>query len=380
MKNVLIIGGGLAGLLTSIQLQKEGITCTLIEKKKFPFHRVCGEYVSNEVIPFLKALHVFPTEHNPVSISRFQLSSVSGKSTFLPLDLGGFGISRYTFDQHLVTQAKELGVAVLENTEVVATHFDGSRFQIETSTINLQADVVVGCFGKRSKLDTSLERSFIKKRSPYVGVKYHIHHDFPTDLVALHNFDGGYCGANAVENGKVNLCYLVNRETLKRSGSIPILEKNVLAKNPHLKSLFEQSDFLFDKPEVINEISFETKEPVHNHILMVGDAAGMITPLCGNGMAMAIHSSKIVSEKIVRFCTEPNYTRSQLEHDYTRQWQTTFSSRLWFGRHVQKLFGNEFTSSLAIQLALYVTPLAKAIVKGTHGKPFYYKNNPSLNL
>ena len=70
------------------------------------------------------------------------------------------------------------------------------------------------------------------------------------------------------------------------------MERQVLLKNPHLKRIFSEADFVFGRPEVINEISFETKDPVENHILMAGDAAGMITPVCGNGMAIAIHSGK----------------------------------------------------------------------------------------
>lgn len=369
-KSIVIVGGGLAGLLSAIQLQKAGLSCIVIEKKNYPFHRVCGEYVSNEVLPFLKSLQLFPEELSPSTIHRFQLSSVEGKSTVLPLDLGGFGISRYAFDHFLFEKAKDCGVQFLLNTEVSDIFFENEQFTIHTSGSTLSADLVIGSFGKRSKADVSLQRSFLMKRSPYVGVKYHVRSDFPNDLVALHNFKGGYCGVNAVEKGVVNICYLTHRDVLREHGSIPELEKKVLCKNPLLKEVFEHSDFLFEKPEVINEISFETKEPVFNHVLMTGDAAGMITPLCGNGIAIAIHSSKIVSSLILRFCSDASYARTQLERDYAREWRKNFANRLWFGRQVQRLFGSSFSSQVAVRLALYSKPIAQAIVKSTHGKPF----------
>ncbi len=370
MKNIVIVGGGLAGLLSAIQLSRAGISCTVIEKREFPFHRVCGEYISNEVVPFLQSLEAFPESLNPSSINRFQLSATNGKSSFLSLDLGGFGVSRFAFDYFLYEKAKALGVTFLLNTEVEHVDFTNEKFNIRCSASSLQADVVIGSHGKRSKVDVALKRNFIQKRSPYVGVKYHVRTDFPVDLVALHNFEGGYCGASNIENNITNLCYLVHRDVLRKQGSIEALEANVLKNNPHLKNLFNNSDFLFDKPETINEITFETKEPVYNHILMVGDAAGMITPLCGNGMAMAIHASKIVSELIIRFCSDKNYTRDQLENDYARNWKALFESRLWQGRHIQKLFGSAFASNIAIHLLLYSKPLAKAIVKRTHGEVF----------
>lgn len=370
MKDVLIAGGGLAGLMTGIQLSRAGISCTLIEKKTYPFHRVCGEYISNETVPFLKTLGVYPEGFSPSQLSRFQLSSVNGKSANLKLDLGGFGISRYHFDYFLVEKAKASGVNFVFDTEVNTILFEDEKFKIQTSKKIFEADVVVGSFGKRSKIDISLNRSFIKKRSPYIGVKYHVYTDHPTDLIALHNFKDGYCGISNIEEGKTNLCYLSHRNNLKAYGSIPEMERAVLFRNPFLKSIFINSDFIFEKPETINQISFETKGPIEDHILMAGDAAGMITPLCGNGMAMAIHSSKLLSEHIIHFCKSANYSRRQLEIDYTASWRQAFEKRLWVGRQIQRLFGSERASDFAVNLARNSKAIASFLIKKTHGDPF----------
>jgi len=370
LKNVIIAGGGLAGLITGIQLSRAGIPCTLIEKKTYPFHRVCGEYISNETVPFLKSLGIYPEEFSPSILSRFQLSSVNGKSADLKLDLGGFGISRYQFDYFLFEKAKASGVRFILDTEVNSIHFKDDKFQVATTNDTLETDLVVGSFGKRSKIDISLNRSFIKKRSPYIGVKYHIYTDHPPDLIALHNFKDGYCGISNIEEGKTNLCYLSHRNNLKKYGNIADMERAVLFKNPVLKSIFANSKFIFEKPETINEISFETKGPVENHIFMAGDAAGMITPLCGNGMAMAIHSSQLLSAHVIRFCTSPDYSRAQLELDYTTSWRRVFEKRLWIGRQIQRLFGSERASNFAVNLARSSKLVANFLVKKTHGDPF----------
>src|SRR5688572_11946860 len=102
---VVVVGGGISGLLAAIQLARAGIQCYVIEKKIYPFHRVCGEYISNETVPFLESCDLFPEMHSPPRILRFQLSSVGGKDKILPLDLGGFGISRHTFDYFLYERA-----------------------------------------------------------------------------------------------------------------------------------------------------------------------------------------------------------------------------------------------------------------------------------
>lgn len=369
MKKIVIAGGGLAGLITANLLAGRGIPCCVIEKKEYPFHRVCGEYISNETVPFLKSAGLFPDELRPASIHRFQLTSVNGKSSELPLSLGGFGISRYRFDEFLFQKAKLAGARFLQKTEVDSIHFANDQFTISTRDQAFEADLVVGAFGKRSKLDVSLGRSFISRRSPYIGVKYHVKTNHPPALISLHNFQDGYCGISNVEDGKSCLCYLSHRDNLKHHGSIPVMEKEVLFKNPFLKEIFTSSEFLLEKPETINEISFAEKEPVQSHILMCGDAAGMITPLCGNGMAIAIHSAMLMSQLIIQYCDE-QISRADLEARYARIWRSHFSSRLWAGRQIQRLFGGVRTSNFAVGLATKAKPLAEILIRQTHGNPF----------
>jgi menaquinone-9 beta-reductase len=369
LKNVVIVGGGLAGLISGIQLARAGISCTVIEKKSYPLHRVRGEYISNEASHFLKQNHLYPDEFSPPIINQFQLSSVTGEQAIIPLKMGGFGISRFSFDHFLFQQALKEGIQVMVNTEVDGIIFHGGKFTINTQVKDFECDLVIGSFGKRSKLDVFLKRPFIKKRSPFTGIKYHIKTNHLSNRISLHNFQGGYCGVSNVENGITNLCYLTAREQLRNYGTIQELEKEVLCHNPLLREIIIHSEFLFDKPEVINEISFESKAPVENGILMVGDAAGMIAPLCGNGMAMAIHSAKIASELSVLFC-RGEIGRDELEKRYSFEWKRKFQNRLWRGRQIQRLFGNKFLSEISVNLLLHSQPLANAIVKSTHGDFF----------
>lgn len=359
----------MAGLISSIQLVRAGIPCTVFEKKSYPLHRVCGEYVSNEALPFLKSSGLYPNHLELPKINFFELSSVKGKTSRLRLDLGGFGISRYSFDNHLYKTAQKEGVSFQLNKEVLAVTFSGEAFEIEGSFGKLSADLVIGAFGKRSKIDVQQNRSFIRKRSPYVAVKYHVRSDHALDVVSLHNFPGGYCGVCSIEDHITNVCYLTHRDNVKSSGNIEQMEKDVLFRNPRLKQLFTNCTFVFDKPEVINEVSFETKGPVENHILMAGDAAGMITPLCGNGMAIAIRSGKMLSS-LVREFANGKIDRPTLELIYRREWNNAFRQRLWFGRKLQKLFGSPLFSELAVAITRSSGTIADLIVRNTHGKPF----------
>lgn len=371
MKDVIIIGGGLAGLVNAICMARAGLDVMLIEKRQYPFHRVCGEYISNEVIPFLKSINAYPSSFDPPQMQRFALSSVSGKNVEVPLDLGGFGMSRYNLDNFLYEKAKRAGAIFRLNTTVDQVSFEGDHFQVEASNGSevWKSRIVVGAYGKRSKLDKMLGRSFISERSPYLAVKYHIEYDVPDDLIALHNFEGGYCGISMVEENKVNLCYLSHRNQLKKYKQIKDLEQAVLCKNPYLATIFKEARFLFEKPLVINEISFAKKSAVENHILMTGDSAGLITPLCGNGMAMAIHSAKVLSDLVGRYFNG-EISRKNLEQFYQTRWDQLFGARLFVGRKSQSLFGTKLASELAVFVMKTFRPLAMTIIKSTHGAPF----------
>src|SRR5436190_21041929 len=108
--DVIIIGGGLAGLSLSIQLAHLNRNVLLFEKNKYPFHRVCGEYISMESWDFLERIGVPLREWNLPKITELHVSSVNGTLLRHVLDLGGFGISRYMLDYALFEIAKAKGV------------------------------------------------------------------------------------------------------------------------------------------------------------------------------------------------------------------------------------------------------------------------------
>ena len=173
-----------------------------------------------------------------------------------------------------------------------------------------------------------------------------------------------------IENNRNNLCYLASRNVLKKDGTIQKMEKEVLCGNPHLQEIFSGARFLFDRPLVINEFSFEPKMPVEDHILMTGDSAGLITPLCGNGMAMAIHSGKIAAESILKHFSNGKPDLYRIEREYASRWNRTFRQRLWVGRQVQKLFGGNKASGLAVSILKRSPALTRKLITYTHGEPF----------
>ena len=372
--DIAIAGGGLAGLSLAIQSAYAGFNVLLLEKEEYPFHKVCGEYISFESWDFLESLGLPLSEWDLPKINKLEVTDVYGKSFRFELPLGGFGISRYLLDHSLYRLAVQKGVNVLTSTKVKDIEFIDDRFVITTDNSRYTAKVAVGSYGKRSNLDVKWVRAFIRdkadKLSNYIGVKYHIEYPLQTDLIALHNFYNGYCGISKIEGDKCCFCYLTTAANLKAAGnSIKEMEKRFLHRNPRLEEIFSRAKFLYEEPLTISQISFRKKSQLVDHILMLGDAAGMITPLCGNGMSMALRSSQLAFEKIYLYLKN-QITRDQLELEYMNTWKEEFNERLWWGRQIQRFFGGNKRTSFFLRTMKQFPSLSSRLIRATHGQPF----------
>lgn len=366
-KHVIVVGGGLAGLTSALHLSQFGIEVTLIEKHSYPKHKVCGEYLSNEVLPYLNSLGFDPFNYGAKKIDRFELSSIRGNSIKAKLPLGGFSLSRYTLDHALLQKAVDRGVTLFQDTVLDITFREG-RFCVELKERGtLEGTFVIGAYGKRSGLDQKLKRNFLQSKAPFLAVKAHYFCDFPDDLVGLYHFYGGYCGVSKIENDKVNICYITQYDQFKKFKNIDEFQNQVVNNNKALESIFKRSAISFDKPLTISQISFASKPIIENHILMCGDSAGMIHPLCGNGMSMAIQGAKMASELIVNYMAG-EVTRSEVEDLYKKRWNRAFRLRIETGRVLAKIFTMKSLSVYLISALNKFPGMVRRIISLTHGK------------
>ncbi len=363
-----IIGGGLAGLCLSIQLVKKGHTVVVIEKNTYPFHKVCGEYISMESWNFIESLGLQLSNFNLPKINTLNVTAHNGYKIISPLALGGFGISRFALDYELSKIAKNLGVNVIENCKVTDVVLIDSIYTITTTHTKLIAKLVCGSYGKIEPLFVNDDLK--NKKGKYIGVKYHVKITLPGNEISLHNFKNGYCGISKVDAETYCLCYLTTTKNLQSNNNdIKLLEKNVLMQNPHLKHIFNTAIFLNDKPLIISKISFRKKTIYNCNIIMLGDAAGAIAPLCGNGMSIAMRSSKILAQHIDDFLNA-KISKHQLVTFYENEWNKNFLVRIKTGYYLQKLFGKKLTTILSLMLLKLNYSLFKKLIALTHGKPF----------
>ncbi len=351
-----IIGAGLAGMSLALQLSRAGKKVLLAEQGTYPRHKVCGEFLSMESLGFLERLGIPLSQMNLPQINKLVLSSEKGAETRANLDVGGIGISRFMLDDLLCDLVKQEDITYLdqskvEDASVNSMHINGQQYN---------CDLVVASYGK---YPPSYAGGVPKKTRNFVGVKYHIKYDHPSDEIALHSFQGGYCGMSKIEEDVSCLCYLIDSSLIRAEGGIAAVEEAVLWKNNQLKKIWKGAEFIFNKPLTISNIQFSRKALFDHNFLFVGDAAGAISPLSGNGMSMALHGSKILAEAILQ---QPNAVRKH----YSTNWRSAFGSRIAGARMLNAVMLNPSSHHMVLRTLNRLPGLKQRIVRKMQGNDY----------
>lgn len=367
MKDLAIIGGGLAGLTAGLIANRMGHSVVLYEKKGYPFHKVCGEYLSIESEPILRWLGFPIDEWKLPVLTHFRITHPNGTEFSARLPLGGIGISRFSLDHFLQTKLTEEGGTVLDNTRVTSVTNTENKHHIlcdHAEFPELDACLVFVGAGRNRPSFAHQEKGQTGKR--YVGVKLHVSADIPTNQIELHHFPGGYCGISAIENDGYCLCYLIDEELIKTCrGNLEETEQRYLHQNPTLKRYFTQFPKLTERVSTAGV--FFTKRSVQSDgMLFLGDTAGMIPPLAGNGMSMAIHSATLATDLLHRHLIGSLH-RNEIGMLYESNWNRAFSGRLRMARTLQSIMEKPGMTALSLAAFRAFPGLFRLAVSQTHG-------------
>ena len=325
--DVAIIGAGPAGSTLAALLAKRGVRVALFDRDAFPRDKLCGEFLSYDALPVLAPLGVLDAI-DAAGAPRIERCRVIGsKRTYeFALPHTARGVSRMFFDDLLLRTAASNG----------AQRFDG---QTVTSLDEIRATVIVGAWGRWGRFDQQLQRGFVRDRSHRnFGFKRHYLAASPRrDSIDLYSFSRGYLGVNAVEGGITNICGLVHASRLSgHKGRWDSFIETIRAEERQLEALYAthepaQDGYLSSEPVI-----FRARSAVEGGVFMIGDASGVIDPLTGNGMAMAIQSALLAAPMLLRLVETPAL-RTRLENEYRRAHHAFFAPRIAWSRVVAKL-------------------------------------------
>ena len=325
--DVAIVGAGPAGSTLATLLARRGASVALIDRDRFPRDKLCGEFLSYDALPILQRFGI--PLHGAPAITHCR---VVGRRRSYEFDFpqAARGVSRRLLDDLLFRNAKAAGAQTLDACTVTSVSKNGLHTDRE-----IRARVVVGGWGRWGRFDTQLGRAFVRDHTHrHFGFKRHYR---PTEnserqTIELYSFRRGYLGVSAIENGETNICGLVHADRLAgHKGRWEAFVDEIRHEEPRLDRMYAryepaQEGFLSSEPVI-----FRARSAVESGIFMIGDASGVIDPLTGNGMAMAIQSALLIAP-FVRLALSGK--RQDAEVAYRQRHRDFFASRIRWSRRV----------------------------------------------
>ncbi len=375
---VAVVGAGPAGSALATALAMRGRRVALFERDRFPRDKVCGEFLSPESMSCLEALGCEEAfySHRPPAIECVRLTTPTRRQATLALPATARGLSRRRLDHLLFEHARQQGVFAVDSAfvrQINSVTKRRSQLVIEDRKDDphhchrIDADIVVVAHGRRSPLDRILQRPCFKHHSPLVAFKRHHRvvrggHCPPLDgLVELHTFDGGYCGVSFVEDDVVNVCTLFDRRILDRATDFsPDKAFDLIAhQTPFLARRLHTLEPCDSPTLATAPIPLTNRQVANNHLLYVGDAAGMIAPLAGDGQSMALEGGLYLARLIDHTFPIPPST------PWRSHWRRHYTPRITLGRWLQAALTRPTVAALAIRLVQRLPRLGDALLHWT---------------
>ena len=377
LRDVAIVGAGPAGSALALRLASRGVDVVLLDRARFPRDKLCGEFLSPDALQDLHALGVLPDvlAHRPARLDRFVLTSRRLGSATVPLPWPAIGLTRLALDATLCAAARARGADVREGAcatsvrrEPAGTMLMELREDADAAPGPIRARVVVDAAGR---LGAFAGRPVAGPAAPpdmhlHVGLKRRYRatsSDGIPEGVEIHAFGGGYLGLAQVEGGLVSACALVSAESLRRDGSPEALLDRAAQENPALRRRWDALKPVGDRFLATAGITFGRRGPRSEDVLEVGDAAGMIAPVCGDGMAMALRSAESGEASVTRALAGVPWADVQAAH--RAAWRREFGSRLRTGAVVQSLLLASLGPEALVGAARLLPGVAHALMRAT---------------
>lgn len=318
MKKVSIVGGGLSGLSLGIYLRKLGVPVVLYEAGKYPKHKVCGEFICGvkETILYEMGLDVVIDN----SLNHHTMEWAMGDEVVLRDDLPmvAYGLSRYTLDEVLSEQFKELGGELRL----------GERMPADS----MEKEGVVRGVGKKKSTG----------KQQWVGLKIHATEATDVSGLEMHVGYSGYIGLCEVEDQRVNCCGLFELDRSIRGGDIL---KAYLRKNGLNDLVARMDTWRFDEASFSSTAGFKFGVQDQQDDFCIGDAAYLIPPFTGNGMSMAIESAYLAGQLLERY-SKGQTAWAQCRLQYQKHIRSRFQKRMALAMTLHPLLFNKTGISL----------------------------------
>jgi len=312
MKPITIAGGGLAGLSLGSSLIRNGIEVTIHEKRSYPIHRVCGEFISGVKPEILTSLKLHPHLVDSALVRKVSWFISEKKVLESVLDPKAYGISRYCLDHSLAKEFTDLG----------GTLCSSSTFK----SISSPQEGLILATGKPSN-----------KGGKWIGLSIHMEHT-DIDHLEMHSGPEGYIGLSPIEKNRTNITGLFKRSTLQKGKGLQLIT-NYLQHNGLHSLVKRMKAWKLIENSFCAISGFDFGHFNKDDSLTLGDASRLIPPFVGNGMSMALESAAIAAPILTEYC-ENKLSWEQARETISEQTSKLFNNRMMIATHLHPVLLN----------------------------------------
>lgn len=307
--DAVVVGAGPAGATAARELARRSVTVLLVDRAAFPRWKVCGCCLNGRAASVLRTvgLGALTADCRAVPLECVQLAA-GGRQARVPLT-GGAALSREAFDAALVRAAVEAGADFLPMTRAILAEAapknaekDGVRairlrqgdreVRVETRVV-LAADGLAGQFLVHAR--TTVETDAAARVG--AGATAAEAPDFyRRGVIYMTCGAGGYAGLVRLEDGRLDVAAAFDAARLRADGG------------PGRAAARLVREAGWPAPDLLSELSWRgtpalTRRRTHiteDRVFVLGDAAGYVEPITGEGMAWALASGMAVAPLAAR--------------------------------------------------------------------------------
>lgn len=294
MRDVLVIGGGLAGAAAAAHLARAGHDVGVLERTTGPHDKVCGEFLSFEAQEELRGIGLDLRGLGAVPIGAVAVAA-GGRRVEAPLGFEALSLSRRVLDEAVLGKATEAGAEIRRGARVTGLAREGAVWSVEVEGQGrTRARHIFLATGKH---DLRGWPRAAGRQTDLIGFKtyWHLRRGLGAS-VELHLFPGGYAGIEMVEGGRANLCLVVGRGTFEALGRRwEGLLAHILGSCPSLRDRLAGAAPCEPRPLAVAGIPYGLVQAGSNGPWRLGDQAAVIPSFTGEGMSIALHSARLAA-------------------------------------------------------------------------------------
>lgn len=292
--DLVIVGGGPAGLATAIVAAAQGLKVLVLERRNFPPDKACGEGILPPGVRALERLGVTPyldcSQFHPFAGIRFIQEDGSSAEGLLPRS--GLGIRRTVLVEAMTRRAEQLGAVIRHRCEVLSVERAAAESVVQTRSGRVSARLVVAADGLHSPLrrDAGLEAAPSAHRR--FGLRQHYQIRPWTDLVEVYVDSNGEAVVTPVSAESVNVNF-----TWEHGSTAQPTITSLASRFPKLQERLRDASPT-TSVEGAGPMGRAATRRTLERLVLMGDAAGFVDSISGEGLSIAFNSALMLGKHL----------------------------------------------------------------------------------